>query len=397
MSDENSISQSAILIVDDNPENLQVLGGFLNKEGLAVEFALNGNSAIKWLAKKKFDLVLLDIMMPDMDGYQVCSIIRNNPAISDIPVIFITAKTDSESIVDGFEAGAVDYITKPFIHNELLARVKTHLNLRKAKQQIISQLNKLEEKSRDINNSIGYARNIQNAVLNTTTINLKKLPEYFILNSPKDILSGDFYWINNIKEQMIFAILDCTGHGVPGALMSILGITLLKETIIHENILQPDKILECLRCKLINSLGQHESTINVKDSIEGSIINYNSKSDVLSYAGTLNPIIHIHDHEITEIKADRIPIGFHEKYSDFSLKTIKITTGDLIYLFSDGYVDQFGGPDTKKIMSKRFRELLLKYHNLPLETQKIKLHDYLNSWMGDNEQTDDILVVGIRF
>ena len=397
MTDENSILQSTILIVDDNPENLQVLAGFLKNEGLAVEFALNGNSAINWLAKKKFDLVLLDIMMPDLDGYQVCLKIRNNPATSDIPVIFITAKADSESIVVGFEAGAVDYITKPFIHNELLVRVKTHLNLRKAKQQILSQLNKLEEKNRDINNSIEYARNIQNAVLNLPETGFNNIPEYFILNYPKDTLSGDFFWINEIKENVLFAVLDCTGHGVPGALMSILGATLLNETIVHENILQPDKILDRLRYKLINSLGQNRSSIYVKDGMEGSIINYKPYSKVLQFAGTHNPIIHIHEGEIIEIPADRVPIGFCEKHVDFSLKTINIKNGDLLYLFSDGYIDQFGGPGSKKIMSKRFRELLLKYYSLPLDLQKIKLEEYLHWWKNGTAQTDDILVIGIKF
>jgi len=129
MEQENIPNQSSILIVDDNVKNLQVLGGFLQIEGCMVEFALDGVSALKWLEKRKFDLILLDIMMPGMDGYEVCSIIKKNPAIKDIPLIFITAKTDSESIVKGFEAGAVDYITKPFIKSELIVRVKTQLSI----------------------------------------------------------------------------------------------------------------------------------------------------------------------------------------------------------------------------------------------------------------------------
>jgi sigma-B regulation protein RsbU (phosphoserine phosphatase) len=397
MNQDKEIDNSSILIVDDNVRNLQVLGGFLKNEGLVAEFAIDGISAIDWLEKKKFDLILLDIMMPGMDGFEVCCRIKNNPAIADIPVIFITAKSDSESIIKGFNSGAVDYITKPFIQSELLARVKTHLNIIKSKEQIVQDLNKIEEKNKNINSSIEYARNIQNAVLSTSEFNLKYLPEHFILNSPKDILSGDFYWINNIREQVIFAVMDCTGHGVPGALMSILGVTLLNETILHENILQPDKILESLRRKLIFSLGQRQAIINVKDGIEGSVINYDHESGILKFAGTLNPIIHIHDHEINEIRGDRIPIGFYEKVATFSLKTLNIKKGDIIYLFSDGYMDQFGGPEFKKIMSKRFKELLLKVHNLPLISQKTEIFDYLVQWKGDREQTDDILVVGIRF
>jgi len=162
-------------------------------------------------------------------------------------------------------------------------------------------------------------------------------------------------------------------------------------------LLPADKILESLRKKLIRSLGQNQVIISVKDGIEGSIVNYNLESGVLLYAGTLNPIIHISDNKMNEIKADRIPIGFYEKQVNFSLKTINIKKGDIIYLFTDGYFDQFGGPDTKKIMSKRFSELLFKNHNLPLRSQKKKLIDYLKWWQKDEEQTDDILIVGIQF
>lgn len=386
-----------ILIVDDNLNNLQILGGFLQKEGLSVEFAMNGLSALDWLSQKKIDIILLDIMMPGMDGFEVCLKIRENPANREIPVIFITAKADTESIIKGFKTGAVDYITKPFIQSELLARVKTHLKIERSKRQVTHYLNKIEERNLSINSSITYARIIQKAVLNTPEVNTEYLPDHFILDVPKDILSGDFYWINNIKGQVIFAVMDCSGHGVPGALMSILGATLLIDTIIHENILQPDKILESLRSKLIFSLGQDQDFVNVKDSIEGSIIKYNPDSGILEFAGTLNPAIHIRNNEITEIKADRIPIGFYEKTVLFSLKTVNIEKGDILYLFSDGYKDQFGGPETKKLMSGRFRNLLLEYHDFPMETQKIKLKEYLKLWKKDEEQIDDVLVVGIKF
>jgi phosphoserine phosphatase RsbU/P len=390
MDQKKLFDASSILIVDDNVKNLQVLGGFLKNEGIEAEFAIDGISAFDWLGKKKFDLILLDVMMPGIDGFEVCSKIKNNPAFHEISVIFITAKTDTESIIKGFDAGAVDYITKPFIKSELLARIKTHLNIINTRQTIIHYL-------KNISSSIEYARNIQEAVFKNTEINAEKLPEHFIFNKPKDILSGDFCWINKIDAQAIIAVMDCTGHGVPGALMSILGTTLLNETITQENVLRPDKILESLRKKLIRSLGQNQVTISVKDGIEGSVVNYNHESGVLLFAGTLNPIIHISDNKMNEIKADRIPIGFYEKQASFSLKTINIKKGDIIYLFTDGYFDQFGGQHTKKIMSKRFRELLFKNHKLPLRSQKAMLIDYLKSWQKDEEQTDDILIVGIQF
>ena len=387
----------AILVVDDNPNNLQVLGGFLKQEGLKVEFAMDGVSALEWLENKPFDLILLDIMMPGMDGYEVCSLIKKNPSWSEIPVIFITAKTDSESIVKGFNSGGVDYITKPFIQNELMARVKSQVDIKKSKEKILLYLREIENRNRNIRESIEYARTIQTAFLAASTSELTGLPESFILSQPKDIVSGDFYWHYNLNDTVILAVMDCTGHGVPGAFMSILGASILNEIIINTHIVQPDEILIHLREKIIQSLGQNKGTMKVKDGIDGCVIRFDPEAATLEFSGTFNPLILIHNHEISDIAGDRIPIGYFETMKNFSLKTIKIEKGDIIYMYSDGFIDQFGGPENKKIMSKRFKELLLEHHNLPMSVQKEKLIDFLKQWIGVREQTDDILVVGIRF
>lgn len=393
---ENSLSTS-ILVVDDNAKNLQVLGGMLQKEGIEVEFALNGNAALGWLEKKSFDLVLLDIMMPGMDGFEVCTIIKKNPLTCDIPIIFITAKTDSESIINGFVIGGVDYITKPFIPSELMARVRSQVNIKKSNEKIISYLGKIELQNKNIRDSIEYARNIQRAVLNTSLSKMGPSPENFILYLPKDILSGDFYWYYKIKDTFILAVMDSTGHGVPGALMSILGMTLLNEIVVHDGILKPNEILECLRTRLINTLGQNQEVAKIKDGIEGSIISFDSSKMILNYSGAFNPLLHVHNNVMKKINGDRVPIGYYEKVNSFTLKTISIEKGDIIYLFSDGYIDQFGGTEKRKIMALRFMEILQKIHKLPLEEQKKELYNFVNLWKGEMEQTDDILVVGIRF
>jgi phosphoserine phosphatase RsbU/P len=393
---ENNLSTS-ILVVDDNAKNLQVLGGMLQKEGIEVEFALNGETALSWLDKKSFDLILLDIMMPGMDGFEVCSIIKKNPLVSEIPIIFITAKTDSESIIKGFETGGVDYITKPFIPSELMARVRSQVHLKKSKEKIISYLNEIELQNKNIKDSIEYARNIQRAVLNTSLSKIGSYPESFILYLPKDILSGDFYWYYKENDLFVLAIMDCTGHGVPGALMSILGMTLLNEIVVHDGILKPNEILESLRTRLITTLGQNQEVARIKDGIEGSIISYDSCKMALNYSGAFNPLLHIHGNVMNKINGDRVPIGYYEKVNSFTLKTINIEKGDIIYLFSDGYIDQFGGTEKRKIMSGRFMEILQKIHKLPMDEQKSNLNDFVNHWRGGMEQTDDILVVGIRF
>ena len=390
-------NSTTVLVVDDNTKNLQVLGGLLKKEGMSVEFATNGNAALSWLNKKSFDLVLLDIMMPGMDGFEVCSIIKSNPLVCDIPIIFITAKTDTASIIQGFKSGGVDYITKPFIPNELIARVISHVNIKKSKEKIVSYLNEIELKNRNIRDSIVYAKNIQKAVLNTSFSKIGSYPEIFILYLPKDIVSGDFYWYYKINDIFILAVMDCTGHGVPGAFMSILGTTLLNEIVLHDKILDPAEILEHLRVRLIETLGQNNESATIKDGIEGGVISYNTTECILNYSGSFNPLIHIHQNILSKINADRIPIGFYERVIKFTVKTIKIKKGDIIYLFSDGYIDQFGGSEKRKIMAHRFTDILAKIHILPLDRQKSELFDFITHWKGDMDQTDDILVVGLQF
>jgi phosphoserine phosphatase RsbU/P len=388
---------ASVLVVDDNPKNLQILGGLLQKEGIEVEFALDGDTALCWMSKKSFDLVLLDIMMPVMDGFEVCSIIKENPAYKDIPIIFITAKTDSESIIKGFEKGGIDYITKPFIPSELIARVRSQVSIKKSKEKILTYLSEIELRNRNINDSIEYAGNIQRAVLNTSTSRIGSYPENFILYLPKDILSGDFYWYYKTNDKFLLAVMDCTGHGVPGALMSVLGSTLLNEIVFHNGVFEPDLILESLRAGLIKALGQDQQQMKIKDGIDGSVISYSPVDGILKYSGAFNPLLYIHNDVMNKIHADRIPIGYYEKVNNFNLKSIRIDKGDTIYLFSDGYIDQFGGTEGKKIMLVRFMDLLMKVYKLPMISQKTELHEFVNKWKGDLEQTDDILVVGIKF
>lgn len=394
---DKSGKKSSILIVDDNVQNLQVLGGLLQLEGLEIEFALDGPSALTWLEKKKFDLILLDIMMPVMNGYEVCSIIKKNPSISDIPIIFITANTDSESIVRGFETGAVDYITKPFINTELLIRVRTQLKIKNAQEQIVHYLNRIEEINRNINDSIEYARYIQEAIIGSSEANLSFLPEHFLINLPKDILSGDFYWVAKLEKKIVIAVMDCTGHGVPGALMSILGISLLNEIVIDDHVFMPDQILERLRSKILISLGERTGYGRIKDGIEGAVICFEIETRKIFYSGSFNPLIIVSSGAIVEIKADRIPIGYFDVKGKFNRHEINLKEKDTIYLFSDGIIDQFGGPNNKRFMIKYLKEILLAEHLKTMARQQEILINKLDNWKGLSDQTDDIIILGIRF
>jgi CheY-like chemotaxis protein len=397
MKEEYPNIPASILIVDDNLENIQVLGGLIKSEGYNVEFALDGYGALDWIKKKKFDIILLDINMPGMDGYEVCSHIKNDPDNKEIPVIFLTANTGSESLIRGFETGGIDYITKPFIKSELLARLQSQVKIKKASDQIRYYLGEIETKNKRILESIDYARYIQNAVLGSYETDSGFLPEHFILYLPKDIISGDFYRFYQINNLIIAAILDCTGHGVPGALMSILGITHLNEVVLQENIKEPDKILNRLKEKLIRSLGQKQGFSGVKDGIEGAVINFNPVSRILQYSGSFNPLILARNNEIIEIKGDRVSIGFSDSDKTFSSKEIEIKENDTVYLYSDGYIDQLGGEENKRYMIKRFKELVLQIKNKSMNEQKQLFFENFIAWKGDSDQTDDILIFGIHF
>ncbi len=385
-----------ILIVDDNPENINVLGQILRADNCQVEFAVNGFSALEWISSKKFDLIILDVNMPGMNGFEVGTRIKNSSLNSETPLIYLTANTDTASLVKGFESGGIDYITKPFIRSELLTRVRSQIRIKKANDQIRVYLDEIEMKNHQISQSLEYALDIQNAVLGSFENDREPLPEHFILNLPKDTISGDFYRFYRSGNKSIAAIMDCTGHGVPGALMSILGITLFNETVLNEHILQPDKILNRLTERFMQSLGQTENQSIIKDGMEGSVIGFDTETEVLQYAGSFNPLIVVRDGELIEIRADSLSIGYDERGERFTLKKIKIRKNDHIYLFTDGFPDQFGGQNDKRYMIKRFRKLLLQINNEPLAVQRDILLKTFMEWKGDTEQTDDILVLGMR-
>ena len=388
--------RSVILIVDDNPRNLQVLGKYLKNEGFRVEFALDGMSALHWTDRVNFDLILLDIMMPGMDGFELCSILKKDPEKMKIPVIFLTAKIDTESIIKGFDLGAVDYVLKPFNQKELIARVKTQIEIKKSRDEIANNLNEIKNKNKLITYSIQYAHKIQNAVLKASQNDNCYFKDFFCLSIPKDIVSGDFYWSHKIDNQLLAGVFDCTGHGIPGAFMSILGITLLNETVIIEGIRDPALILNRLREKIISALGQKGHFTEVKDGMDGSIISYNMEDKNIMYSGSYNPMYLIRKDEIIEFKADRMPLSHHERMSGFSHQEMKTKSGDKLYLFTDGYRDQFGGNNKKRIGSTRFKELLLQINKSGFNVQKQNLLDFINAWKGEEDQVDDITIVGLK-
>ena len=383
-------SKFRILIVDDTPKNLQILANILTGQGYSFEYATNGKAALEWMEETAFDLVLLDIMMPDMDGYEVCAHLKKGPLTKDIPIIFLTAKTETESIVKGFEMGASDYVIKPFNKNELLARISTHLSLRQTQEEI-------KEKNKTIVDSLNYARRIQQAVLPDPGLLDTLCKEHFIFYRPRDIVSGDFYWIKQIKNFIFIAAADCTGHGVPGAFMSILGVSLLNEILGKSKLDQPNEILNRLRKKIKSSLHQTGADNDQKDGMDMALCMIDTETSELQFAGAFNPLYLIRNGELHEYKGDRQPIAIYENEISFTNHTINIQNNDIIYIFSDGFADQIGGPKDKKFKIQNFKQLLLEINANSMERQFEIIEKTFNDWKGNNEQLDDVLIVGMRF
>lgn len=261
--------------------------------------------------------------------------------------------------------------------------------------EIEEQKKLIEEKNKDITDSINYAKRIQEAILPEQSALSTIFADSFVLFKPKDIVSGDFYWFTEHKGKKIVVAADCTGHGVPGALMSMIGCNILNKIILDEGITQPDLILDRLNEEVRTALKQKENASETRDGMDIAIITI--LGNELQFAGAHRPLYIITSGELKEIKANKFSIGgIQEEKRTFTNHILTLQKNDVLYLSSDGYADQFGGETGKKLMTKNFKELLLKIQRDSMKTQKQFLGNSIESWRGSREQVDDILVIGIR-
>lgn len=398
-----------ILIVDDTPQNIQVLGNILYDKGYSVSMATSGMEALQSLKNKIPDLILLDIQMPEMDGYEVCTLIKSNEETKHIPVIFLTAVTETSFMIRGFKCGAVDYITKPFKSAELTARVATHIDLKKAKEKLELEKKKVETLNiklqstnnnlniayKEIKDSIHYSKRIQENLLPDLSFLTGNGLKHILIYKPKDIISGDFYWVEQIKDKIFIAIADCTGHGIPGALLSMLGHNLLNEIVKIEGIYDSSEILNNLNKRFRNLLKQ-EITLS-HDGMDIALCVIHSKTKIMEYVGAKRPICYFNNKHIVELLPDKFSIGgLENNNSVFNKQIIKLKRGNKIFMYTDGITDQFDNNNMKKITRKRFKYQLALFVKHPLNTIKKDLLNYLKEWKGCSSQTDDILVFGFE-
>ena len=291
-----------------------------------------------------------------------------------------------------------------FIYRSYRIKKKANIALEE-KNKIIQEQKELAESQRDqiayqkkhITDSIQYAKRIQTALLPSLELFSDEI-EHFVLFKPRDIVSGDFYWVTKQNNLQVIIAADCTGHGVPGAFMSMLGVSLLNEIVINKKIVHPNDILNQLRQKIIESLKQTTGAAEgVKDGMDITICTIDYSTNIMEFAGAHNPLYFIRDNELSEIKGDKMPVAIYDKLDPFQIHSMELKKGDTFYIFSDGFVDQFGGPQQKKFLSKNFKNILLELQPMAMIDQAKKLDVIFEEWKKDVDQIDDVTVIGIRY
>jgi serine phosphatase RsbU (regulator of sigma subunit) len=262
--------------------------------------------------------------------------------------------------------------------------------------EIECQKNEISEQKKEITDSIFYAKRIQTAVLPSTKMLNSVLPDHFVLFLPKDIVSGDFYWSTIKGDKIVLLAADCTGHGVPGAFMSMLGISFLNEIVSTHKLDNAGTLLDELREHVKTTLAKSENEVQARDGMDIALCIIDQKQMKMQFAGAYNPLYMIRDKELAEIKGDKMPVGSYDLNTGFSNNVVNLKKNDCFYIFSDGYIDQFGGEDEKKFLSRQFKSLLTKNHDQPMNKQKESLVEAFETWKGKLRQIDDVLVIGFR-
>ncbi len=285
------------------------------------------------------------------------------------------------------------------------AKIKLEKVVEERTFEVVKQKEELQQKSEiievaynDIKSSINYAKRIQEAILPLNEEIQKWVPQSFILFKPRDVVSGDFYWFTKSQDKTVIACVDCTGHGVPGAFMSMIGNTLLNEIVVEKNITQPNLILNLLHERVRQSLKQDLENTETRDGMDIAICVLDNANQMLHYAGANRSLVIIRNKSLIEVKADKQPIGGDQMEQDriFTNHEIELNKGDAIYMTTDGFADQFGGEKGKKFMVKRLHQVLIDMNDLDMDAQKKHLMNTILEWQGNLEQVDDILVIGIK-
>ncbi|MBF0194734.1 MAG: bacteriohemerythrin [Magnetococcales bacterium] len=403
---DSMITDLKILAVDDTPDNLDVVRGVLGDD-YKLLMAVNGALALKIANKQKPDLILLDVMMPEMDGHEVCRRLREDEATRDIPIIFLTALTSSEDEGAGLKLGAVDYIAKPINPHILKARVKTHLSLKRANDFLTKQRDELEsevverKKSQaEVASSFRYASRIQRSILPLSHKLDKVIPDRFIIWEPRDVVGGDMFWLRSWGNGSLIILGDCTGHGVPGAFMTMISNGALDMACLEVSPGDPATLLQRIHHLIQSSLGQDydDSSEGSDDGIEMGICFLHNDSNTLTFSGARFELFILNDNEVTTIKGVKAGLGYRHTPADtkFINHEVKFGNDTIFYMTTDGLIDQVGGEKRRGFGKKRFQSLITSHQNTPLAQQKDVIYQALLEHQGNESRRDDVSVLGFR-
>ena len=411
MKDKRSLPP--ILYIDDEQDNLTVFNSSFRRF-YDIHTALSGFEGLEIMRKENIWLIITDQRMPGMSGTEFLE--RTLTDYPDCIRIILTGFSDVNAVIQAINKSMVyRYVTKPWELEEMKITIDNGIemyNLREQnrklfeelkeanqtlEQKVIARTMQIEMQNREITSSIQYARKIQNALLPQKKELDRLIPSYFVFSRPKGIVSGDYYWVSSKDEKIVFAVADCTGHGIPGAFMSILGVAFLNEILNKMSSIRANEILNQLRAMVIRSLHQTGRTDEARDGMEMALCVIDFNRNRLQYSGAFRPVYIFKGNEIIELQGDNMPVGIYDDEEiSFTNKECSFEKGDMIYLFTDGYVDQLGGIERKTFRSCNFKRLLTEICTMPLDEQSQILENRFNEWRGDINQVDDILVVGIK-
>jgi serine phosphatase RsbU (regulator of sigma subunit) len=410
-------NEYTILVADDSELDLMYTEQVLksHNENFHIILARDGLEACQRAIEEYPDLILMDVEMPEMNGIDAIRFLKNNFRTKNVPIIVFTA---TEVFQEVFDVGAIDFIEKPFNEESLVIRIRTALNLldsyraiekqkieiekrnhkiKKQHEDVLRQRDIIAKKNEEITADLRYSQRIQKAILPGDDFIREILPQHFIVNIPKNIVSGDFYWLEKTNNKVIVAVADCTGHGVSGALMHMMGIIFLNEIVKKKEIKEPSEIMGEMRNYIMSSLHQTGRFGETQDGMDLTLCTIDLNTYKLQFVGANNPLYIINNEGLTEIKGDRMPVGININYDKpFTTHEVDLKKGDDLYMFTDGYADQFGGVKGKKFRYKYFKELLISLNGSSMQKQKEIIEQTFYKWKGDHEQVDDVLIMGIK-
>lgn len=396
-----------MLVVDDDSMYRTLLTISLEEKGYTVAEAPDGKKGWEMILAGDYDLVFLDLLMPEMDGFEVLERIKSDETTAHIPVIVISGEEDMDSIVWCIESGAADYLNKPFDPVVLHARVNASLATKRLYDQekayyetIRTQKEIAEEANRKIMESLNYAKRIQRSLLASPEEIKIWLPDSLFMWEPRDVVGGDIYYAESFDDGFILAAFDCTGHGIPGAFMTMIAISAIRRIIKDEMRRNPSEILTRINHIVKMTLQQDKEYTTSDDGMDVGIVRMceSALSPELIFAGAKIPLYYTKGGKLHIIKGDRQSIGYKRSNVDFRFTNhvIPVEPGMNFYMATDGLTDQLGDRDSRKFGSVCFKKLLSTFGDQPFETQEKLLYDAFKQFEGENDRLDDVTVIGFR-